>query len=35
MKKAADLIVADKENGLEVNTDETKCIVISRDQNAG
>jgi len=29
------LIVASKENGLEVNVDKTKHIVKSRDQNAG
>ena len=28
------LIVASKENGLEVNADKTKDIVMSRDQNA-
>jgi len=29
------LVVASKEIGLEVNADETKYIVMSRDQNAG
>ena len=29
------LIVASKEIGLEVNVDETKYMVMSRDQNAG
>ena len=29
------LVVASKENGLEVNADETKYIVMSRDQNVG
>jgi hypothetical protein len=29
------LIVASKETGLEVNTDKTKFVVMSRDQNAG
>jgi hypothetical protein len=29
------LIVASKENGLEVNGDKTKYMVMSRDQNAG
>jgi len=27
--------VSNKENGLEVNADKTKYMVISRDQNAG
>jgi len=27
--------VAGKENGLEVNADKTKYMVMSRDQNAG
>ena len=29
------LLVATKEIGLEVNTDETKYMVMSRDRNAG
>ena len=29
------LVVATKEIGLEVNTDKTKYIILSRDQNAG
>ena len=29
------LIVASKENGLEVNADKSKYVVMSRDQNAG
>jgi hypothetical protein len=29
------LVVASKETGLEVNADKTKCVVMSRDQNAG
>ena len=29
------LAVASKENGLSVNTDKTKYMVMSRDQNAG
>jgi len=32
---AEDLIVANKEMGLEVNADKTKYMVMSRDQNAG
>jgi DNA gyrase inhibitor GyrI len=34
-ENAEALIVARKENGLEVNTDKTKYMVMSRDQNAG
>jgi len=34
-KNAKALIVAGKEIGLEVNADKTKCMVMSRDQNAG
>jgi hypothetical protein len=34
-ENAEALVVASKEIGLEVNADETKCIVISRDQDAG
>jgi len=29
------LVVATKEIGLEVNADETKYMIMSRDQNAG
>jgi hypothetical protein len=29
------LVVATKEIGLEVNADETKCMVMSRVQNVG
>jgi hypothetical protein len=29
------LIVTNKENGLEVNADKIKYMVISRDQNSG
>jgi hypothetical protein len=36
MKKITeDLVVAIKEIGLEVNADETKYMVMPRDQNAG
>ena len=28
------LVIAGKENGLEVNADKTKYMVMSRDQNA-
>ena len=34
-KNAEGLIVASKETGLEVNSDNTKYMVMSRDQNAG
>jgi len=34
-KNAEGLVVAGKENGLEVNADKTKYIVIYRDLNAG
>jgi hypothetical protein len=34
-ENAKTLIVASKEIGLEVNADETKYLVMSRDQNAG
>ena len=34
-EKAEALIVATKENGLEVNADKTKYMVMSRDRNAG
>jgi hypothetical protein len=29
------LVVGSKENGLEINADKTKYMVMSRDQNAG
>jgi hypothetical protein len=29
------LIDASKEVGLEVNVEKTKCMLVSRDQNAG
>jgi hypothetical protein len=29
------LVVAIKETGLELNADKTKCMIRSRDQNAG
>jgi hypothetical protein len=34
-KNAEALVVATKEIGLEVNTDKTKYMVMSRDRNAG
>jgi hypothetical protein len=34
-ENAEALVVATKEIGLEVNTDKTKFMVMSRDQNAG
>jgi len=34
-KKSEGLVVASKENGLEVNADKTQYMVMSRDQNAG
>ena len=34
-ENAEALIVTGKEIGLEVNADKTKCMVMSRDQNAG
>jgi hypothetical protein len=34
-KNAEALVVASKENGLEVDADKTKYIAMSRDQNAG
>ena len=35
LKKTQAVVVGSKEIGLEVNSDETKYIVMSRDQNAG
>ena len=34
-KNAEALVAATKENGLEVNADKTKYMVMSRDQDAG
>jgi hypothetical protein len=34
-ENAEALVVASKENGLEVNADKTKYMVMSRQQNAG
>ena len=34
-KNTVDLVVASKENGLEVNSDQTKYMVMSQDQNEG
>jgi hypothetical protein len=34
-KNTKALVVASKENGLDVNADETKYMVVSRDQNTG
>jgi hypothetical protein len=34
-ENAEALILASKESGLEVNTDKTKYMTMSRDQNAG
>ena len=34
-KKTQGVVVGSKEIGLEVNSDETKYIVMSRDQNVG
>jgi hypothetical protein len=34
-KKSEALLVASKDIGLEVNSDKTKYMVMSRDQNAG
>jgi len=33
-KNTKSLVVASKENGLEVNVDKSKYVVVSRDQNA-
>jgi hypothetical protein len=35
INKTESLIAAGKETGLEVNSDKTKYIVMSHDQNAG
>jgi len=35
IKNTQAVVVGSKEIGLEVNSDETKYIVMSRDQNAG
>ena len=34
-KNTEALVVATEENGLELNADKTKYMVMSRDQNAG
>jgi len=34
-ENAEALVMASKEIGLEVNTDKTKYLVMSRDKNAG
>jgi hypothetical protein len=34
-KNTEALVIACKENGLEVNADKTEYMVMSRDQNAG
>jgi len=34
-ENAEALVVATEETGLEVNADKTKCMIMSRDQNAG
>jgi hypothetical protein len=34
-ENAESLVVVSKENGLEVNADKTKYMVVYRDQNAG
>jgi len=34
-KNTEALVVASKENGLEVNTDKSNYMVMSRDKNAG
>ena len=34
-ENAEALVVATKEIGLEVDADKTKCMIMSRDQNAG
>jgi hypothetical protein len=35
IKKTESFMVASKENGLEVNSNKTKYMVMFRDQNAG
>ena len=36
MKENAEyLVVATKEIGLEINADKIKCMILSRDRNAG
>jgi hypothetical protein len=35
MKTAETLIYATKEVGLEINVEKTKCMLLSRHQNAG
>jgi hypothetical protein len=35
LKKNADLMIASKETGLEVNAEETKYTIMSRNQNVG
>jgi len=34
-KNAEAVVITSKENGLQVNADKTKYMVMSRDQNAG
>jgi hypothetical protein len=34
-KNAEALVATSKENGLEVNADKTKCMIMSQDKNAG
>jgi hypothetical protein len=34
-KNAEDLVIANKEIGLEVNAEKTKYMIVSRNQNAG
>jgi hypothetical protein len=34
-ENAEAFVAASRENGLEVNADKTKYMVMSRDQNAG
>ena len=34
-KNAEAIVIASKETGLEINADNTKYMVMSRDQNAG